>query len=283
MHLEQGGDVKLIDVCIDAEMLPLQVSDAIVRIPFLWLISYPIDKLRTNVAKYHALYEVSEYVHRLFARPAPQALEAILHQFSNIVKNKEYEKPLHDFLCRYPWFIQPGTIYAICNEYLGRYRPGIVLFLFDGTIAIVELEPSKVKLFTRLGPISSEFEKRLKQIRDYIMYNREHRELFNKFVEEGILRTAPGVNEIRGILIIASNPTNEKLKELNKIRSLYEKGGIRILTYDELIAKISFTLKYVSGEMFRSYRHVFLTQDMFEIKKPIVLRSFVSLIGGLRI
>ncbi len=223
VHLERGGDAKLIDVCIDAEMLPLRVSDAIVRIPFLWLISYPIDKLRTNVAKYHALCEVSEYVHRLFARPVPQALEAILYQFSNIVKNEEYEKPLHDFLCRYPWFIEPGTIYAVCNEYLGRYRPDMVLFLFDGTVTIVELEPSKVKLFTRLGSISSEFEKRLKQVRDYVMYNREHRELLNRFIEEGIMRTAPGVNEIRGILIIASNLTNGELKELNKIRSLYER------------------------------------------------------------
>lgn len=230
-------------MCVDAEMLPLQINDAIVRIPFLWLISYPIDKLRTNVAKYHALYEVSEYIHRLFARPTPQALEAILYQFSNTVKNEEYEKPLHDFLCRYPWFIEPGTIYAICNKYLGRYRPDMVLFLFDGTIAIVELEPSKVKLFTRQGSISSEFEKRLKQIRDYIIYYREHRELFNRFVEE----------------------------------------GIRILTYDELIAKISFTLKYISGEMFRSYGHVFSTPDTFEIRKSIVLRSFVSLIGGLTI
>lgn len=120
VHLEQEGDVKLIDVCIDAEMLPLQVNDAIVRIPFLWFISYPIEKLRTNVAKYHALYEVSEYIHRLFARPAPKVSEAILYQFNNIVKDEEYEKPLHDFLCRYPWFIEPGTIYAICNEYPGR-------------------------------------------------------------------------------------------------------------------------------------------------------------------
>jgi len=108
VHLKQGGDVKLIDVCIGAEMLPLQVNGAIVRIPFLWLITYPIDKLRTNVAKYHALHEVSENVHHLFARPAPQALEAILHQFSNIVENEEYEKLLHDFLCRYPWFISQG-------------------------------------------------------------------------------------------------------------------------------------------------------------------------------
>ena len=37
------------------------------------------------------------------------------------------------------------------------------------------------------------------------------------------MRTAPGVNEIRGILIIASNLTNGELKELNKIRSLYER------------------------------------------------------------
>jgi len=80
-----------------------------------------------------------------------------------------------------------------------------------------------VKLFTRLGSISSEFEKRLKQVRDYVMYNREHRELLNRFVEEGIMRTSPGVNEIRGILIIASNLTNGELKELNKIRSLYER------------------------------------------------------------
>jgi hypothetical protein len=283
VHLEQGGDVKLIDVCADAGMLPLRVNDAIVRIPFLWFISYPIDKLRTNVAKYHALYEVSEYIHRLFARPTPRALEAILYQFSNTVKNEEYEKSLHNFLCRYPWFIEPGTIYATCNEYLGRYRPDMVLFLFDGTVAIVELEPSKVKLFTRQGSISSEFEKRLKQIRDYIMYYREHRELFNRFVGEGILRTTPDINEIRGILIIASSLTNEELKELSKVKSLYEKEGIRILTYDELIAKISFTLKYISGEMFRSYGHVFSTSDTFEIRKSIVLRSFVSLIGGLTI
>ena len=80
-----------------------------------------------------------------------------------------------------------------------------------------------MKLFTRLGSISSEFEKRLKQVRDYVMYNREHRELLNRFVEEGIMRTSPGVNEIRGILIIASNLTNGELKELNKIRSLYER------------------------------------------------------------
>ena len=283
VHLERGGDVKFIDVCIDAEMLPLQVSDAIVRIPFLWLISYPIDKLRTGVARYHALYEVSEYIHRLFVRPAPRVLEAILYQFSNIVKDEEYEKPLHDFLCRYPWFIEPGTIYAICNEYLGRYRPDMILFLFDGTIAIVELEPSKVKLFTRQGSISSEFEKRLKQIRDYVMYYREHRELFSRFVEEGILRTTPGINEIRGILIIASGLTDEEFRELNKIKSLYEREGVRILTYDELIARISFTLKYISGEMFRSYGHVFSTPDTFEIRKSIVLRSFESQIGGLTI
>lgn len=162
-------------------------------------------------------------------------------------------------------------------------RPDMVLFLFDGTVTIVELEPSKVKLFTRQGSISSEFEKRLKQVRDYVMYYREHRELFNKFVEEGILRTTPSINGIRVILIIASSLTVEELKELNRIRSLYEKEGIRVLTYDELITKISLTLKYISGKMFRSYKHVLLTPDMFEINKSIVLRGFVSLVGGLAI
>lgn len=77
--------------------------------------------------------------------------------------------------------------------------------LFDGVVFIVELEPSKVKFFTRQGSISSEFEKRLKQIRDYVMYYREHRELFNKFIEEGLLRKIPSINEIQGILIISSD------------------------------------------------------------------------------
>jgi len=150
VHLERGGDVKLINMCIDAEMLPFRAKDAIVRIPFMWLISYPIERLRSNVAKFHALNEVSEYIHRLFARPAPLALEAVLHQFNNLIKEEKYEKPLHEFLCKYPWFIEPGTIYAICNEYLGDYKPDIVLLLFNGVVFIVELEPSKTEANQRL-------------------------------------------------------------------------------------------------------------------------------------
>ena len=38
-------------------------------------------------------------------------------------------------------------------------------------------------------------------------------------------------------MVIASSPTNKELKELSKIKSLCEKEGIRILIYDELIAK----------------------------------------------
>ena len=282
-YLKREGDVKLIDVCMDAEMLPFQTNDVVVRVPFLWLISYPVENLRSNVAKFHALNEVYEYTHRLFARPVPQALEAVLHQFNNLIKEEKYEKPLHEFLCKYPWFIEPGTIYAICDEYLGDYKPDIILLLFNGVVVIVELEPSKVKLFTRHGSISSEFEKRLKQIRDYVMYYREHRELFNKFIEDGLLRKIPSINEIRGILIISSDLTPKELKELNKIRSLYEKESIKILTYDELVMKISLALRYISGEEFRSHNHVFLTPDVFEISRPVTLRSFVSLIGGLTI
>lgn len=247
----------------------------------MWLISYPIKKLRSNVAKYHALNEVSEYIHRLFARPGPNILEAVLHQFNNLTKEEKYEKPLHEFLCKYPWFIESGTIYAICNEYLGDYKPDIVLLLFNGIVVVVELEPSKVKLFTRLGTISSEFEKRLKQIRDYVMYYREHRELFSKLIEEGLLRRIPCISEIQGILIISSIITSKELKELNRIKSLYEKEGIRILTYDELIMRMSLALKYISGAEFRSYNPVFFTPGVFEINKPIALRSFVPLIGGL--
>jgi len=115
------------------------------------------------------------------------------------------------------------------------------------------------------------------------MYYREHRELFNKFVEEGLLRKIPSINEIQGILIISSDLSLKELKELNKIRSLYEKESIKILTYDELIMKISLALKYISGEEFRSHNHVLLTPDIFEISRPITLRSFVSLVGGLAI
>jgi len=280
VYLKKGGDVKLVDVCIDTGMLPYQTDDAIARMPFMWLISYPIERLRSNVAKYHALNEVSEYVSRLFAKPGSNVLGAVLHQFNNLVKEEKYEKPLHEFLCKYPWFIESGTIYAICNEYLGDCKPDIVLLLFNGIAIVVELEPSKVKLFTRQGSISSEFEKRLKQIRDYVMYYREHREVFDKLIEEGLIQRIPDISEIQGILIISSGLTPEELKELNKIRSIYEKEGIRILTYDELIMKISLALKYVSGEGFRSYNYVLLAPDIFEINRPITLRSFVSLIGG---
>ena len=91
------------------------------------------------------------------------------------------------------------------------------------------------------------------------------------------------MNSTPSLLSTNSALTDEEFKELNKIKSLYEREGVRILTYDELIAGISFTLKYISGEMFRSYGHVFSTPGTFEIRKSIGLRSFESKIGGLTI
>jgi len=282
VSLGRDSDVKFIDVSIDANLLPGENKvSPIVKVPFLWLLSYPPSKLKTNIARYHAFYETSTYLHRLFARPAPRALDAILHKFEEIIKSEKYEKPLHEFLCKYPWFIRPGIIYTVCNEQIDKYKPDLVAFLWDGGIVLIELEPARVKLFTKQGTISSEFEKRLKQVRDYVAYYREHKEVFNKFVSRGVLREIPKGNQIKGVLIISSFSYLDSVarEELSKIRSLYEKEGIEILTYDELVIKISFMLKYVSGEMFRVFKYVLMTPDVFKIEKPIFLRSFVSLIG----
>ena len=280
--LGRDSDVKFVDVSIDANLLPGENKvSPIARVPFLWFISYPPSKLKTNVARYHAFYETSTYLHRLFARPAPRVLDAILYKFEEIIKNEKYEKPLHEFLCKYPWFIRPGIIYSVCNEQIGKYKPDLVAFLWDGDIVLIELESARVKLFTKQGTISSEFEKRLKQIRDYVAYYREHKEVFNKFVSRGVLREIPKGSQIKGTLIISSFSDLDSVarEELDKIRSIYEKEGIEISTYDELIIKISFMLKYISGEMFRVFKYILMTSDVFKIEKPVFLRSFVSLIG----
>jgi hypothetical protein len=167
---------------------------------------------------------------------------AVLEEFQSLLGGSE--EPVHQFLRQHPELISPT-----CERFWSKLSFGgsISDFVFReayNDYELVELEAPIRLLFRKDGQQGEELTHAINQIADWLRYIEDNKRTVEN--EQGLtgISTSP-----RTLIVIgrAASLTEENRRKLTTLQNQYR--GLRILTYDDLLANARSNLERILGPL----------------------------------
>lgn len=163
--------------------------------------------------------------------------EPIQELTSLINNNNNNEAEYQEFLEKYPWVL--GAQYSMIQRHTNLDDSNIPDFtgvrVHDNYRDIFELKPPFMKLFRNNGNFTSDFYDAWNQAERYLNFAREEKDYLNR---KGMRFDNP-----KCYLVLGLNLSEEKIREIRRKEKM--NPAIQLITYDDLLAFIKSTVKFV--------------------------------------
>ena len=180
-----------------------------------------------------ALIQLSKISSTTIAR-----LDEPIQEFTSLIdNNNNNEAEYQEFLEKYPWVF--GAQYSLIQRHTNLDDSNIPDFtgvrVHDNYRDIIELKPPFMKLFRNNGNFSSNFNDAWNQAERYLNFAREEKDYLNR---KGMRFDNP-----KCYLVLGLNLSVEKIREIRRKEKM--NPAIQLITYDDLLAFIKSTVKFV--------------------------------------
>jgi hypothetical protein len=180
-----------------------------------------------------ALIQLSKISSTTIAR-----LDEPIQEFISLIdNNNNNEAKYQEFLEKYPWVF--GAQYSMIQRHTNLDDSNIPDFtgvrVHDNYRDIFELKPPFMKLFRKNGNFTSDFNDAWNQAERYLDFAREEKAYLNR---KGMRFDNP-----KCYLVLGLNLSDEKIREIRRKEKM--NPAIQLITYDDLLAFIKSTVKFV--------------------------------------